>query len=662
MFRSRNIVILAVLVAAVFFYTAVSKAQQDALAIFNLTPTNMEAMGYDGEILYALISVLEREKTIELMPRREMEERLFQAGLVQGGDLESIVKAGKTLGINFVLFGNVTKKAGRILATLKLMDVQQKRLIKTWDKRFAGRDSILEQMPAFARELSSTIINGEQSYAVPAAAPTQPAIDIENLIAKSQGTKVVLTWKSDPAKPIAAFNVYRSEHLNGPYQYHGKTEAQTFNDTNIKKGRSYYYRLGILLKSGKEVKSRFTTEVKSVGEKIPYPPLILNGDGYVRRIEIKFVPSLLNEQENFKIQAYKIYRKKSTQDAWEALSSVSARTEYQSELGFTVKDKTGLEDGETYIYAVSSIDRQKRESQLSDPVSVKTVKRPILSVAKDGLLRKIDVAWEPQTGVEGYYLYRKQDRQDWQKVARLKSAPKSRYTDDKGLEDGQLYQYYLTAYDAEGESGPSEIVQAMTKNLPPHPQDVIAQSGMVKSVKIFWTSVDDPDIGGYLIFRGTNAEELKEVAKVKGYKSHSFMDKGAGYESLKDGQSYYYAIVSYNLFGADGEPTKAVKATTKPRPGPVKNLMTIKGSDHIQLKWAKNPEYDIETYILSRNRNNGFWSEIKRLVSDQTSFKDNDLRPETDYRYRIIVRDKDGLESDPVESEVVLSPIEKPKK
>ena len=129
MFRSRNIVVLVVLVSALLWSVADSKAQQDALAIFNLTPTNMEAMGYDGEILYALISVLEREKTIELMPRREMEEVLFQAGLIQGGDAESIVKAGKALGITYVLYGNVTKKGGRILATLKLMDVQQKRLI-----------------------------------------------------------------------------------------------------------------------------------------------------------------------------------------------------------------------------------------------------------------------------------------------------------------------------------------------------------------------------------------------------------------------------------------------------------------------------------------------------------------------------------------------------
>lgn len=663
MFRRRSIAVLwVILVAVVLGSTAVSKAQQNILAIFNLTPTNMEAMGYDGEILYALISVLERDKTIELMPRREMEEILFQEGLVQGGDTESIAKAGKVLGINFVLYGNVTKKAGRILATLKLMDVQQKRLIETWDKSFAGRENILDEIPALARELKRAITTREQVYAVPAAAKVQPVIDIENLRAKSQGQKVVLTWKFDPSQPIVAFNIYRSENSKGPYQHHGKTDTNIFNDNQIKKGKSYYYRVGILLGSGKEVKSSFTTQIKSVGEKIPHPPLILSSKGYVRRTEIKFVPSLLNEQEKFKIKEYKVYRKKITQDNWEMISSIGTTMDSQSGLGFSVEDRNDLEDGETYLYAVASLDSQKRESPLSDPVTVKTIERPLLAVEKENLLRKISLVWEPRENITGYYLYRQQDGQDWRKVAQLRSASESKYTDDKGLEDGQTYQYYLTTYDAKGESGASKIVQAKTKNPPPYPQDVLTQSGLVKSVKILWTPVDDPDVGGYEIYRGTSTSELKRIAKVKSYTSHSFLDKGAGYEPLKDGRDYFYAIVSYNLFGASGEPTKAVKATTKPRPTPVKGFMAAKGPDHIQISWDKNFEHDIKAYILYRSRNGGYWSEFKNLPSDQSDYRDTDLKPEIQYRYRIITQDKDGLKSDLTESEIVASPIAKPPK
>ena len=231
MLRQRNILILAVVGVMVLGVAALAGADRNALAIFNLTPANMEAMGYDSEILYALLSALEREKSIELLPRREMEEILSHAGLVQGGDLEAIAKAGKALGINFVLFGNVTKKAGPILAQFKLMDVQNKQVIKTWDKSFAGREAILNEIQAFAKELSSTIINRKQAQAVSSAAPVPPGVDIQNLKARREGEKVILTWKFDPSQPISGFNVYRSEHSEGPYQFHGKTNQNLFDDT-----------------------------------------------------------------------------------------------------------------------------------------------------------------------------------------------------------------------------------------------------------------------------------------------------------------------------------------------------------------------------------------------------------------------------------------------
>jgi fibronectin type 3 domain-containing protein/TolB-like protein len=661
MFRVRNIAVTTVVVFAVLWSTAYAGAAQNALAIFNLTPTNMEAMGYDGEILYALISALERQKTIELMSRRDMEKVLFQAGLVQGGDTASVAKAGKALGISFILFGSVTKKAGRILATLKLMDVENKRLIKTWNKSFAGREAILNEIPKFAGELTSTISNREESYAVPAAAAAQVEVKIENLRATSQGKKVLLTWKFDPSQPIVGFNIYRSENSEGPYQHQGKTDQNLFEDAKIKKGKSYYYRVGLKLSSGEEIKSSLTAQIKSAGEKIPHPPLVMGGNGYIRRAEIKFVPALMNEQEKFKIKTYKVFRKKSSDSSWKNISSVSAKMTSQSELAFKVEDKQDLADGETYFYAVVSLDDKKRESPMSDPVTVKTVDRPVLKVEQDNLLRQINVAWEPRENIAGHYLYRRQGQNDWRKMTTIRAPAKPALTDKKDLEDGQTYQYQLTAYDAKGESGPSNTVQAKTKDLPPFPQDVITQSGLVKSVKIFWTPVEDPDVGGYAVYRGTSTENLKMITKVKGYKSNSFLDKGSGFDPLKDGQDYFYAIVSYNLFGADGKPTKAVQATTKPRPTPVQGLMATKGSDYIQVRWNKNPQNDIKVYMLSRSRNNGYWSDLEKLTADQNVFKDVDLKPETDYRYKIIALDKDSLKSDPVESENIASPIVKPK-
>ena len=44
---------------------------------------------------------------------------------------------------------------------------------------------------------------------------------------------------------------------------------------------------------------------------------------------------------------------------------------------------------------------------------------------------------------------------------------------------------------------------------------------------------------------------------------------------------------------------------------------------------------------------------------EETRYTDHDLKPESQYRYRMIAVDKDGLKSDPVDSDAIPSPIVK---
>ncbi len=169
-------------------------AQRNALAIFNLKATNIEAMGYNGEILHALISSIESDKDIDLMPRREIEEVLFKTGLVQDNTHEAVLAAGKALGINFVLFGDVTKKGSEIITRLSLMDIEHKGIVKEWDLLFRDRDSILHKIPEFSRDLSTTLINSK-SRAGAASMESQTSTDVEYLNAKIEGDAVSLSWK-----------------------------------------------------------------------------------------------------------------------------------------------------------------------------------------------------------------------------------------------------------------------------------------------------------------------------------------------------------------------------------------------------------------------------------------------------------------------------------
>ena len=631
-------------------------AEQNQLAILTFRPVSMEAMGYNGEILYALISALERDGRIELMPRREMEERLFQAGMVQGDTPEMALAAGNVLGIKFVLFGRVDKKGNRILAQAYLLDVGGQKTIRSWNENFSGREDILARVPGFAEELVEGIQQGGGAPAAVDVAPV-PAVSIENLRARNEGKKVVVTWKFDPQQPIVGFHVYRGDAPEGPFQFLGKTDRNIYQDDRIKMGSAYYYRIGILTAGGQEVKHGELLPVKNAGEKVPHPPLVLGGQAYIRRAEIRFVPSLVNEQEHFKITAYKIYRKNENATEWRLLATVAAKSKSPAGLGFSYEDRADLSDGQTLHYGVASVDRKGKESPLSDPIILTTLDRPVLSLARDRLLRRVDLAWQPLENIEGYYVYRRTVKAPWQRVDKVRGATKGEFVDDKDLEDGLSYEYHVTGYDKYGETGPSNLVAARTKDLPGPPADLLPQSEMVKSVHLTWTPLKDPDVGGYTVYRGESRDAMKAIARVKGVDAHQHLDKGTVYAPLADGAYYYYTVASFNRYGAEGRPGPTEIARTKPRPSSPHGMVLSAGADHILVQWERNPETDIKSYILYRRRNSGTYYRIAQLEAATLRYEDSEIRPDATYGYRLIAEDRDGLKSDAVDSDEITSPL-----
>ena len=652
---------LPVLVILCLVLTAhVASGGQDSLAIFNLTPTNMEAMGYNGEILGVLIQTLEQDKKIEIMPRRAMEEALRNARLVQSNDPDVVAQAGKILGINFILFGQVTKKGASINAEIKLMDVQKQDIMKTWKRKFSSREAIADRIPDFVRDLTDTIVNRDQ-YAITLAAAglAPPALEIGNLKAVDSGKQIEISWESDPAQPVTGFHVYRASNLTGPYQFVGKTDQTRYVDTLAGKGVVYYYRIGILDGTGREIKSDLTARALDSSAKEPHPPLVMGGEGFIRRTLIKFVPSLKNDQDKLKIVTYKIYRKPEQDGEWQLIREEKAKKSSGSNIAFEVEDRGNLEDGRAYIYSISSVDKKKVESALSEPLKIMTVKRPVLVLEKDDLLRENRFVWQPLEKVTGYRLYRKNSEGQWDRIGDNSRPDKTTYTDKKGkLIDGQVYEYHLTAYDnRKGETGPSNVVKAKTKDLPPFPKSLRARGNMVESVQLEWEPVNDADVGGYNIYGGTNPDSLKRIGYVRGHAKNSYLDKGPGFSKLTDGTTYYYEVESYNLFKATGSISPVVAATTKHRPVKAMGLTATAGADHILVKWEANPEPDIKAYILYQSKNSGGWSKLKVLGPSRLSYQDGELRPEVTYRYRIIVEDKDGLKSDPADGQDILSPV-----
>ena len=83
MLHTSKIFFIAVAVFFAVLASASLNAKGSDLAIFAFKAADIEAMSYNGEIVYELISALEKDKSIKLLPRGDIEEILNRAGLVQ---------------------------------------------------------------------------------------------------------------------------------------------------------------------------------------------------------------------------------------------------------------------------------------------------------------------------------------------------------------------------------------------------------------------------------------------------------------------------------------------------------------------------------------------------------------------------------------------------
>jgi hypothetical protein len=563
---------LLIIIAIVSFISipTLSRADGGSLAIFNFRAADIEALMYNSEILYSLISELEREKGIKLMPRRQMETILAQNNLTQSDHPEIVIKAGQALNADFILFGSVAWQ-DYILAKLKLMDIANRRVVKTWNLRLATIQMIPEQTPAIARELTAVVLSTEER--LPSgnsdvnktndqsqrAASGQPKSSSN--FKKGQGERLpcpplflssaghfrateikfvpaLQNMKADIA--IVNYKIYRHDPTIDEWPLIQTVNARssskrvfTIKDTHaMKDGTAYHYALTSIDKQGRES---------------------LRSDS----ITVQTAPKDLKEHPTSNIEH-------PTSNDTDALDIKTVREDLKEHPTSNIEHPT-LNDAPA-LDTEATHEAPADNSSPNDIIALPGT--PVLGVARDNQLRQTDLVWRAVPNTDGYHLYRKSQKTDWHKIATITDAEQCYYTDTANLDDGQMYHYYLTAYNSGEETEPSEQVSAQTKGPPPYPQEISASPRSDKGIKITWKPLNDSDVGGYIIYRGSIADKsrksisVQEIAQVKGWQSDTYIDQEI--LSLPPDHKYYYAIKSFNLFNAGGVLSEAVPVKPEP--------------------------------------------------------------------------------------------------
>jgi len=604
------------------------------LAVFDFKNNNPAAQsrGYGEAISDMFITAFAKRPNFEVIERKQVRKVIEEIYFDQSGVVESETakKIGKILGIDVALAGGVAALASSIEIDLRLLDVETGKVILA-DSLKADSEQELRTL------VNREVIRLENGYLIRFYPPAPPAgLKVEAGIRRN-----ILSWSANEESDFKEYQVCRAESAEGPYMVLGKTRETEWVDKNLSDGAAYYYRLAAV--DTAKMESKQCPEM--AGTTRPRPAL---GQLPVKENVVVKKSSFSWAENEADVTGYVIYRSSSADGEFKSIGE--SRTPRFSEGGFG--------DGETYYYKVAKKYRNGLESESSKPFAVSTKPRPSVPekfTAQSGLARRVYLEWAnpKESDIREFRLYRSPAEDgDFKRIATVKpgwiSSPS--YTDG-GLEDNTSYYYTLQSIDKDELTSPmSSPIKATTKPVPSTPRGLAAAGGKARSVPLSWEKNPEKDIKKYLIFSAEKeGGAFKQLAETS---QNEFIHKG-----LNDLTPYFYTIRAMDRDDLVSDFSHVVSATTKPRPAKPRELSAESGLvKSVRLKWAANPEGDIDHYVVSRKTGRG--GSFKDVGSSKSgSYLDEGLGNGARHQYIVRAADVDCLESEASENtEAITKP------
>jgi fibronectin type 3 domain-containing protein/predicted small lipoprotein YifL len=258
-----------------------------------------------------------------------------------------------------------------------------------------------------------------------------------------------------------------------------------------------------------------------------------------------------------------------------------------------------------------------------------------------------------EENTNGYHIYRSQIQKDGEKLTRVASLKDkyARHWLDDNLDPQTEYIYSISVIGKNGlESRASQSIPVRTLPILDSVSFVAAQDTLPRKVRIVWRPHDNHAVASYIIEKNTPSQsKWEKVATVKHRLNAEFIDN-----DLKDKEVYSYRVRAVTFDGIVSNPSKVVKATTKPLPNPPMNIeATTNEPRKIILRWDQAEQEDKTAYkVYVSGSAEGFFDELQTTKRDDNTFihminGDNEVR-----YYKVTTIDKDELESD-----VKLQPV-----
>ncbi|MEM0449177.1 MAG: fibronectin type III domain-containing protein [Methanomassiliicoccales archaeon] len=481
-------------------------------------------------------------------------------------------------------------------------------------------DSGLVNGQIYYYRVSAINVAGEGSLSEVVAAATSAQVPSAplSLIALAGDGCATLSWSSplvSGGSPLLGYRLYRAVGT-GSMSLIRVLEDVYFMDSNLTNGQIYRYTVTALNSAGE---SEPSNEVSVLPVGPPSQPLELQAIPGNSVCTLSW--SIPENDGGAAIIGYRIYRGLSPN----SLSMVATVGQ-----ALTFVDE-GLTNGQQVYYAVAAVN-EVGVGALSPQVTcvpgfVPSSPRSLTAIGADS---KVELSWSAPLfdngfSIEGYVVYRGTSPDELIPYASLGNV--LQFTDSSVI-NGVEYHYRITARNAKGESGFSPLASARPATVPSSPQLLFASAGL-GTISLSWQPplTDGGDsIIGYVIFRGSTADELVQIAMVT---SSSYQDSGLG-----PGIMFYYEVRAFNGQGL-GAGTKAW-ARTYDLPSTPLNLQAVADKDKIALSWSV-PNYNGGTAVLNYKIYRGAapGNLICVALTNETYYLDTGLTPGIEYYYAV---------------------------
>lgn len=336
----------------------------------------------------------------------------------------------------------------------------------------------------------------------------------------------------------------------------------------------------------------------------------------------------------------------------------------------TFIDYTVLPDT-TYYYhisAVREVNSIEYKSDLSNTIEVITW--PLIPYAPYNLhidtveLGKVEIAWEEDSPNElGLRIERASDEDFKEDVVKFYVGASADDYKDSTIEPGESYYYRVFAYNALGDSLPSESIYVYTMpGAPEAPYDLFINEVTSDYVKLEWDDGANNE-DGFIVERALSKKfdlEKKTRFRIKGSNVSKFTD-----DSVKDGNYYFYRVAAYNRYGESdfalsaynqlGGTSKVKYVEVNVPARPTELFGELQGYLQVDLSWEDN-EDDEEGYHIERALDVEFTLEVidYYVSADAFNYSDTNTEANTTYYYRVYTLNKD---SDYIDSESPASNV-----